>query len=112
VDASELYHLAQQCDPRISLSTVYRTLRLLRNLGLVDEIHLDEEHHHYELKPAAAHHHVICLGCGQVVEFSSPHAQRLVTAVARDKGYQITEARIDLSGYCANCQARQREVRE
>jgi Fur family transcriptional regulator, ferric uptake regulator len=111
IGASELYLLAQQCDPQISLSTVYRTLRLLRNLGLVDELHLDEEHHHYELKPATAHHHLICLGCGQVLEFSSPLVQRLVAAVARAKGYQITETRIDLTGYCACCQTSRREVK-
>jgi Fe2+ or Zn2+ uptake regulation protein len=103
LDADELYRLARQRDPKLSLSTVYRTLRLLRDLGLVDELHLDEEHHHYEIKPAAAHHHLICLGCGQIVEFASPLTERLQAAVAREHDFEIAAARIDLTGYCAHC---------
>jgi len=108
LDADELYRLARQRDPKLSLSTVYRTLRLLHDLGLVDELHLDEEHHHYEIKPTAAHHHLLCLGCGQIVEFSSPLAERLKVAVAREHDFEITAARIDLTGYCARC----REARQ
>ena len=56
LDADGIYDLARKRDPRISLSTVYRTLNLLKHHDLVDELHLSEEHHHYEPKsgrPAA-----------------------------------------------------------
>jgi Fur family transcriptional regulator, ferric uptake regulator len=102
-DAHELYRLAQQRDPRISLATVYRTLGVLRELGLVDELHLGEEHHHYELKPAAAHHHLVCLGCGRVIEFPGGLMDALEQAVAQQYGFEISEAQVDITGYCAEC---------
>ena len=106
LDAEELYRLARQRFPRLSRSTVYRTMRLLRDLGLIDEVHLGEDHHHYEIKAPVHHHHLICLGCGQVLEFSSPLAEELAAVVARQHGYEIREIRIDLTGYCENCRRR------
>lgn len=103
LDAEELYRLASQHYPRLSRSTVYRTMSLLRDLGLIDEVHLGEDHHHYELKARVHHHHLICLGCGQVLEFSNPPAEELAAAVARELGFEIREIQIDLTGYCANC---------
>ena len=103
LDADELYRLARQRLPRLSRSTVYRTMRLLRDLGLVDEVHLGEDHHHYEIKAPVHHHHLICLGCGQVLEFSNPLAEELATAMAREHGFEIREIQIDLTGYCATC---------
>ena len=50
LDADQVYRLARERDPHVSLSTVYRTLSLLRELGQVEELHLAEEHHHYEAK--------------------------------------------------------------
>ena len=103
LDAEKLYRLARQQYPRINRSTVYRTMRLLRDLGLVDEVHLGEDHHHYEIKAPVHHHHLICLRCGQVLEFSNPLAEELATEVARRNGFEIQEIRIDLTGYCADC---------
>ncbi len=103
LDANELYLLARQRCPRLSMSTVYRTLGLLRDLGLVDEVHLGQDHHHYEIKPTATHHHLICLRCGQIQEFSSRLAEDLVAAVAREHSFDIEAAQIDLTGYCSRC---------
>jgi len=50
LDADELYRRAREKQPRLSLSTVYRTLQLLKKLGLVEELHFDENHHHYEVR--------------------------------------------------------------
>jgi Fur family transcriptional regulator, ferric uptake regulator len=105
LDAHELHRLAQQRDPEISLATVYRTLAVLRDLGLVAELHLGEEHHHYELKPQAMHHHLVCAGCGEVIEFRSSLADKLQRAVAREHDFEITEVQVDLVGYCAKCRA-------
>lgn len=105
VDAHELHRLAQARDPRLSLATVYRTLALLRELGLVDELHLGEEHHHYEIRPADTHHHLVCAVCGRVIEFVTPLADALRAAVAQEHDFEITEARLDLVGTCASCRA-------
>lgn len=103
LDADEIYRRARQEKPRLSLSTVYRTLQALKQMGLVDEIHLDDSHHHYEMKPRAEHHHLICLGCGRVIEFRYPLASHIQEKVAEAKGFEITTAEIRLTGYCARC---------
>ena len=51
LDADEVYRRAREKQPRLSLSTVYRTLQTLKKLGLVEEVHFDETHHRYEIKP-------------------------------------------------------------
>ncbi len=106
LDAHELYRLAAERNPRLSLSTVYRTMNLLRDLGLVDEVHLGEDHHHYELKPQAQHCHLVCAECGAVVEIGCDLIDELKATVSRQHGFEITEARVDLVGLCGNCRGR------
>ena len=104
LDADEIYRRARQEKPRLSLSTVYRTLQALKQLGLIDEIHLDDSHHHYEMKPRTEHHHLICLGCGRVVEFRYPLARHIREKVPEAREFEITTAELRLTGYCADCQ--------
>ncbi len=106
LDADQIHHLAQQKDPRISLSTVYRNLNLLKEMGLISRLHLDEEHHHYELKDAPEHYHLVCSRCGRVVEFDSSLVERLATEVSSEKGFAIERVRIDLTGLCHQCRPR------
>ena len=101
--ADEIYSLARQKAPRLSLSTVYRTLAMLKEAGLVDELHLGEEHHHYEIR-GEGHHHLICQGCGKVVEFECPFSQELLRDLGKEHDFEITGVRLDLTGYCAECQ--------
>ncbi len=103
LDAPELYRLARERDPRISLSTVYRTLTMLKEMGLVNELHFAEEHHHYEVKPPAEHFHLVCLGCGRVVEFESPLTAQLKAELTARHDFEITSTAIDLAGYCSDC---------
>jgi len=103
LDADEVYRQAREKQPRLSLSTVYRTLQLFKKLGLVEELHFDEAHHHYELKPASEHHHLVCLGCGKVVEFECPLSQKMKEDVSREKGFEVTDAEVRMRGYCPTC---------
>lgn len=103
LDADEIYHRAREKQPRLSLSTVYRTLQRLKKLGLVEELHFAEEHHHYELKLSAEHHHLTCLGCGQVVEFRYPLARLVKRNVPEVKNFAITAIELHMAGYCAKC---------
>lgn len=105
LDAQELYRLAHARDARINLSTVYRTVGLLRDLGLVDELHLGEDHHHYELKTPTTHYHLICSDCGTVVEFASLLIEQLKTEVGRRYEFDVFDASVDLTGVCAACRA-------
>jgi Fur family ferric uptake transcriptional regulator len=103
LDADELYRLARSREPAISLSTVYRNLKLFKKLGMVEERHFAEEHHHYEPKAMAKHHHLICLCCGEVVEFVSPLAEKMKQQVEAKKNFVITDTEIRMKGYCARC---------
>src|SRR5579871_6103359 len=68
LDAERLYQLAKEKDPKLNRVTVYRTLKLLKEGGLVDELdlmHQAGEQHYYETRRKQEHAHVICLGCGK-----------------------------------------------
>ncbi|MDY6907788.1 MAG: transcriptional repressor [Chloroflexota bacterium] len=104
LDANELYRRARQRQPRISLSTVYRSLRLFRELGLVEEHHLDGERRYWEASTRSGHHHMVCLGCGRVEEFRCPLTETLKSRVGAEEGFVVTAAEVRLLGYCGDCQ--------
>lgn len=108
LDAHELCRLASERNPRLSLSTVYRTMNLLRDLGLVNEVHLGEEHHHYELRSTHQHCHLVCIGCGKVVEIGCELIEQLKVTVAEQHDFEITEAQVDLVGLCRACRRAQK----
>ena len=106
LDAGEIYRRARARDPRISLSTVYRNLNLLKDMGVITELHLDEEHHHYELREEAEHYHLICSNCDRVVEFDSSSMGALIEQTGAEMGFLIEHVHIDLVGLCQDCRAR------
>ena len=103
LDAYEVYRRIQTKQPRLSLSTVYRTIRALKKAGVVDEVHFDEEHHHYEMKPATEHHHLVCLGCGRVIEFKYPLALLVKANVPEAREFEIVGSEVRMTGYCPTC---------
>ncbi len=103
LDADEVHRRAREKQPRLSLSTVYRTLQKLKELGLVEELHFDETHHHYEIKPPTEHHHLVCLGCGRVIEFQYPLARLVKKNVTEAKDFEITGSEVQMTGYCLTC---------
>ncbi len=102
LDADEIYRRARKRQPRLSLSTVYRTVQALKKLGLIEELHFDESHHRYEAKPQSKHHHLVCLGCGRVIEFQYP-LSRIKRYVAGGGDFEIVDADIRVTGYCPRC---------
>ncbi len=103
LDADEIFRRAREKESRLSLSTVYRTLQMMKKLELVDELHFSENHHHYEVKPTKEHYHLVCLGCGRVIEFSYPLSRYLKKEVPELKGFDIDETEIRVAGYCKQC---------
>ncbi len=103
LDADEVCRRARDKQPRLSLSTVYRTLQRFKKLGLIEEVHFDEAHHHYEVKPLAEHHHLVCLGCGRVIEFQYPLARLVKRNVTEAKDFEITGSEVRMTGYCSKC---------
>ena len=108
LDADEVYRQAREKQPRLSLSTVYRNLQTLKKLGLIEELHFDEEHHHYEIKPSTEHHHLTCLGCGRVVEFQYPLARLIKRNFAEAKNFKVVGTELYMSGYCSLCQQKKK----
>ena len=104
LDAEALFVQARTRDPDISLATVYRTLAVLKEMGLVEEHSLGEEHSHYEAVHGQPHYHFVCLGCGKVIEFDAPLMKRMARDVSEQEDVCITDVHLRLSGYCAQCQ--------
>jgi Fe2+ or Zn2+ uptake regulation protein len=107
LSADEIYHLARKEVPRLSLSTVYRTLDLLTGLDLVSELHLAGDHYRYEAQ-SDEHQHLVCLGCGQVIEFQCGHCRSVHEKLASEHGFRIAGSRVELFGYCEECSKVQR----
>ena len=103
LDATEIYERGRRRDARLSLSTVYRTLSMLKEIGLVRELHLDDEHHHYELDDRDGHSHLVCLQCGRVIEVDSSAFVTAAKTVGAMHRFEIEGAQVELSGTCADC---------
>ena len=108
MDADEVYRLAREKQPSLSLSTVYRTLQMLKKTGLIEELHFDESHHHYEVKPSVEHHHLVCLSCGEIVEFKCPLCPEMRENIARQKGFKVTGVEVHMTGYCSKCRQKRK----
>jgi len=108
LDAESLYQLAKEKDPRLNRVTVYRTLKLLKEGGLVDELdlmHYGGDQHYYETRLKQEHAHIICLRCGKVEEFFGEPLHKLRRQIESHFGFQILLARTEIGGYCPHCQA-------
>ena len=103
MEADEVYRQARKKQPRLSLSTVYRTLQKLKEVGLIEELHFDENHHHYEIKQPGGHHHLVCLGCGRILEFECPLSEKMKEDVSRQKDFEVTGIEVHMTGYCSDC---------
>lgn len=116
LDAERLYQMAKQRDPKLNRVTVYRTLKMLKAGGLVDELdlmHYSGDQHYYETRTKQEHAHVVCLRCGRVEEFFGEPLQKLRKQIESHFGFQILLSRTEVGGYCAHCQTlRAREVDE
>lgn len=107
LDAEALYARARARFPHISLATVYRTVAVLKRMGLVAEYPLGEEHAHYEAVQEAPHYHFTCLRCGRVTEFEAPQVTQIIGELARQEGIEVHAVQFFLTGYCAECRAKE-----
>jgi Fe2+ or Zn2+ uptake regulation protein len=105
LDAEAIYDLAKEQDPNISLATVYRTLKVLKEAGIVEEQILDPEGQRrlYEMADKT-HYHFTCLGCGRVIEFESPLIEQAGVELAERFDLDVVQTRVHMDGYCAECQ--------
>ncbi len=102
VDARELFRMAAGKDSSISPATVYRSLNLFKQLGLIDEKRLGQARCYYEARHSPQHQHLVCSDCGKVIDFECPLSD-MIEKVKREHGFTVTRAEVYLEGYCSQC---------
>ncbi len=95
-DVEELYRLASAIDPRISLSTVYRTLNLFEESGLVEKHDFKDGRARFEPIPDEHHDHLIDVRSGKVIEFRNEEIEAIQELIARRLGYRLVDHRLEL----------------
>jgi len=103
LDAESLFVRTRNRDPDISLATVYRTLAVLKEMDLVEEHRLGEEHSHYEAVHGGPHYHFTCLSCGKVIEFEAPLVEKIEQRLGEQEGVRVKNTHLHVSGYCSQC---------
>ena len=97
-DAEELYRRAIAVDPHISIATVYRTVRLLEESGIITRHDFRDGRSRYEEQTESHHDHLIDMKTGQVIEFVDEEIEALQTAIAKRLGYRLVDHRLELYG--------------
>ena len=113
LDAASLLKQARRRDPNIDRATVYRTIDLLKRMGVIDELdlmHIEGEKHYYEVRTQREHLHLACFGCGEIKEFASPSFERLKQEIAEKNQFEIQVMRLEVGGLCKRCASRQKLV--
>ncbi len=107
VSIEELLAQVREQDPRVGYATVYRTLKLLAECGVANERRFGDGLTRYELADDAAHHdHLICIECGDIVEFEESRIEELQENVAHKHGFELRSHKHELYGICPRCQSR------
>lgn len=97
-DVEELYARAVKVDPRISLATVYRSVKLFEEAGLLDKLEFGDGRARYEDAERDHHDHLIDVNTGQVIEFVDPEIEALQDRIAARLGYRLIGHRLELLG--------------
>ncbi|MFD1940998.1 Fur family transcriptional regulator [Paradevosia shaoguanensis] len=95
-DVEELYNRASKIDPRISLSTVYRTVNLFEEAGLVTKHDFKDGRARFELIPDEHHDHLIDIRSGKVIEFRNEEIEAIQDVIAKRLGYKLVDHRLEL----------------
>ena len=97
-DVEELYRRAHAMDPHISIATVYRTVRLFEEAGIISRHDFRDGRSRYEEAPETHHDHLIDMKTGKVIEFVDGEIEALQEAIARKLGYRLVDHRLELYG--------------
>ncbi len=107
LSAEEVHQRLLGAAARVSLATVYRTLRLLSSMGLLQELELPEGGRRFELASDAHrdHHHLVCVRCGQTEEFENAAVLAAGETAALDHGFRLLECVLNVRALCPRCVA-------
>lgn len=95
-DVEEIYHRASQLDKKISVSTVYRTVRVLEEAGILMKLDFRDGRARYEEMGEGHHDHLICLKTGKIIEFFNAELEKIKEKIADDFGYKLIDHRLEL----------------
>ncbi|MFC2070859.1 Fur family transcriptional regulator [Chloroflexota bacterium] len=99
-----IYEKIHRTHPDIGLVTIYRTLDLLAELGLICELQTGGKHRSYTTGIQQHHHHLICSGCGIVIDFTGRHLEKLERSLSGESGFRIDAHLLEFIGLCRACQ--------
>jgi len=97
-DVEDLYKRASKIDGNISIATVYRTVKLLEETGIIERHEFRDGRARYEIVPEDHHDHLIDLKSGNVIEFANAEIEALQERIAREHGYKLVDHRLELYG--------------
>jgi Fur family transcriptional regulator, ferric uptake regulator len=103
VTATELVERCRAADPETTPSTVYRTLDLLEELGLIRHSHGADGREEFHVLPQTEHGHLLCQACGQAWDVEGDEAAGLVRSLRRERGFQVDLSHLSVVGVCADC---------
>lgn len=105
LSVEDVWAKVRALDQRVSVATVYRTMKLLSESGLAHARNFGDGQTRYEPAVGREHHdHLICTRCGTIIEFENDQIERLQDAVARRHGFKVTSHKMELYGLCKSCQ--------
>ena len=99
----EIYAAVKETAVGVNLSTVYRTLELLEQIGLVTHTHLGHGAHRYHLAADAQHVHLVCRGCGAITQLEPSAVASLVRSLDSDYGFETDVGHLTVFGVCSAC---------
>lgn len=107
LSAEDVYQLVKDQDPDIGLATVYRTLDIFAEIGILQKNDFGDGRGRYEFSPRGEHHHhhhLICMECGDVSEFDGDLLESLEKVIAERSGFKVLDHDLKFYGYCQDCQ--------
>ncbi|NJK28212.1 MAG: transcriptional repressor [Coleofasciculaceae cyanobacterium SM2_3_26] len=107
LSAEELHErLEKESQSKISLSTIYRTLKLMARMGILRELEFGEGRKNYELNQPYPyhHHHLICIKCNKTIEFKSDSILKIGSKTAKKEGYHLLDCQLTIHAICPTCQ--------
>ncbi|TAN42825.1 MAG: transcriptional repressor [Nitrospirae bacterium] len=103
-DPDELFITMKTKGSKVSRASIYRTIPLLVDGGLIEKVEMTDRHAHYEKKPGKRHHdHMICSICGKVIEFYSPELEKLQESICRKEKFKALRHSLEIMGRCGDC---------
>lgn len=108
---AEIHKRARTKYPHLGLTTVYRTLDILTELGYVQRVHFAQGCHSYAPTPKEHAHHLVCSNCGRAQEFENCDLEPLIANLQRKTGFEIDLHMLELMGRCPDCAARPKRGR-